>query len=84
MSAFDRARFAGGLFMSAGIAGVWWLYFKPSVEPLLDEHAGVFSEQWQMLEWAMPTTILLIMLVAGAYLVYGGVQEEKNRDRRRV
>lgn len=83
MSGVDRAALSGKLFIVSGMASVFWLYFKPEVEPLLTQHAGVFSDQWELLEWVFPTTCLLLMLVAGAYQVYGGVQEEKKAQRRR-
>lgn len=86
MGIIRRMAFAGSLISAAAIAGTWWLYFKPTVQPLGEEFAGPFMAQWNLLIWAFPTTILLLMVLAAAYLLYGGVQKERaggERVRRR-
>jgi len=84
MSAIDRAAFSGGLFFAAGLAGVYWLYIMDFAKPLYQQLAGsTFSDQWALLKWAFPTACLLLMLVAGLYLVFGGVQEERTVEVRR-
>lgn len=77
MSAIDRAIVSGSLFIGSGLAGLFWIYLRPTVAPLMKEHAGPFASQWELLQWVFPTTCLLLMFIAGVYLVYGGVQEEK-------
>lgn len=83
MGTIQRAGFSGGLFVSAGIAGLFWLYLSATAEPLMQEFAGPFQTQWEMLQWVFPTACLLLMFVSGLYLVFGGVKEEKARNTRR-
>jgi len=81
MSTLTRAAFSGGLFVAAGMAGVWWLYVIDTAKPLYQQYAGsTFADQWALLKWAFPTACLILMFIAGAYLIYGGVQEEKVRN----
>lgn len=83
MSGIGRAIVSAGIFTSAAFAGIFWLYLEPTVRPLMQEFAGPFSDQWDLLQWVFPTTVLVMMFVAGLYLVFGGVQEEKNVEVRR-
>jgi len=85
MSTLDRAAFSGSLFIASGLAGIFWLYIEDTARPLMQQYAGPFSDQWELLQWVVPTACLILMFVAGLYLVYGGVQEEKaaNVQRRR-
>lgn len=81
MGAIRRAAFSGGLFVSAGTAGIFWLYLKDAAKPLIQKYAGPFASEWELLQWTFPTACLLLMFAAGLYLVYGGVQEERNAQR---
>lgn len=82
MATLERAVYSGGLFISAGMAAIWWLYLEPSAKPLINKYAGPFSDQWELLKWVFPTACLILMFAAGLYLVYGGVQEERKAERR--
>jgi hypothetical protein len=80
MSTLDRATLSGGLFIASGIAGLFWLYLAETARPLMQKFAGPFQSQWELLQWAVPTACLILMFVAGLYLVFGGVQKEKARN----
>jgi hypothetical protein len=82
MSTLQRAGIAAGIFISTFLVATWWLYFIPTVDPLVAEFSGPFNDAYQLFKWAVPTTILIIDLLAGGYLVFGGIQEEKARERR--
>lgn len=84
MSSMKRAAFSGGLFFGAGLAGIYWLYLMDTANPLYQQLAGsTFNDQWALLKWVFPTACLVLMLVAGLYLVFGGVQEERTVEVRR-
>lgn len=84
MAAADRIAFSGGLFITHGLIMVWWLYFQPIADDLLTDFSGPFISQWDLLQWVIPTYCTIMFLLAGGYLIIGGVQKEQSRDRRRV
>jgi H+/Cl- antiporter ClcA len=83
MGTLERTGYASSLFIGSGLGAIIWLYLVDTAEPLLQAHAGPFQSQWELLQWVFPTTLLLIMFVAGLYIVYGGIQEERKADRRK-
>lgn len=80
MGTIQRISVAAGIWMASAIVAVWWLYFLPTVEPLVQQFSGPFSDTWGLFVWAVPTTLLIIDLLAGGYLLFGGIQNEVARD----
>lgn len=86
MGIIDRTVVSASMIGGGAIGGTFWLYLKAHAEPLVNDHAGLWSSQWQLFQWVIPLACTLMVVLGGLYLVYGGAQEERaaTRKRRRV
>lgn len=85
MGIVDRTVLSASMIGGGAVGGTFWLYLKAVAEPLIEEHATIWSSQWELYQWVIPLTCTLMIVLGGLYLVYGGAQEERgvNRQRRR-
>jgi carbon starvation protein CstA len=83
MGFIDRAEFAVKFYLAHGIGIVVWLYFLPTVNPLVADFDGPFTPGWNLFEWAVPVYFMVALLSVTVWLVIGGVQREQARDQTR-
>lgn len=84
MGIIGRIEIGAGLMGAGAIGGTFWLYLVGFADPLVVQHAGIWSEQWELFQWTIPTACVLSIVAGGLYLVYGGAQEERAEHQRRV
>lgn len=84
MGIMNRTRIAAGLIGAGAIGGTFWLYLYAYADPLIQTHATIWADEWELFQWVIPTACILSMFAGGLYLVYGGAQEERAAHRRRV
>jgi len=84
MSQSRRIYVAAGLYVTVALIMTFWLYFQPIAADLVDQFPGPFTPGWETLEWSVPTFCVVMFVLVSGWLVFGGVQKEEARNRRRV
>ena len=85
MATYLRAIVLMMVTIGVGISGT--IYYRVGVDHLFPlatgEHSGPFSSTINVMEWIVPLTLAILWLGTAAWVVAGGVQEERARGVRR-
>lgn len=80
MGAIGRMIVSAGLIAAGSIGGFYWLYLLHFADPLVAQHASIWSDQWQLFQWSIPLACTVSIGAGCLYLVFGGVQRERKQE----